>query len=159
MKRLQAYKFQLKTTGAQERQMRRYAGSCRFMFNHALAWQKAQYLADPSIKFSYVTLANLLPQSKNDCPWLKEAPSQALQQSLKDLERAYQHFFAQRADFPRFKKRGQGDRFRFPQGVLLDQANHRIKLPKLGWIRYRNSREVLGEVKNVTVSQANGQIG
>ncbi|WP_150125092.1 transposase [Aquaspirillum sp. LM1] len=90
-----------------------------------------------------------------DCPatqWLTDSPSQTLQQSLKDLERAYSNFFAKRAAFPRFKKKGKGDSFRYPQGCKLDQANDRIFLPKLGWLRYRNSREVLGAIKNVTVS-------
>ena len=75
-----------------------------------------------------------------------------MQQSLKNLERAYKNFFEKRADFPSPKKKGRSDRFRYPQGVKLDQANSRIFLPKLGWLRYRNSREVLGTVKNVTVS-------
>ncbi|PPC74219.1 cytosine methyltransferase, partial [Pokkaliibacter plantistimulans] len=84
-------------------------------------------------------------------------PSQALQQTLKDLERAYRNFFAKRTDFPRFKKKGGGDSFRYPQGCKLDQANSRLFLPKLGWVRYRNSRDVLGSVKNITVSQSNGK--
>jgi putative transposase len=70
------------------------------------------------------------------------------------LERAYAHFFARRADFPRFKKKGQSDSFRYPQGVKLDRASSRIFLPKPGWLHYRNSRDVLGTVKNVTVSQS-----
>lgn len=41
--------------------------------------------------------------------------------------------------------------------MKLDQTNNRISLPKLGWIRYRNSREVIGEVKNVTVIQSCGK--
>ncbi len=53
--------------------------------------------------------------------------------------------------------RGQNDVFHYPQGVKLDQENSRIFLPKLGWIRYRNSREVTGEVKNVTPSQPCGK--
>ena len=154
--RRQAYKFQLKTNGAQECQMRGFAGACRFVFNQALAWQKEQYQADPSVKFNYVNVANLLPSWKVRYPWLKDAPSQALQHALKDLERAYKNFFAKRADFPRFKKKGLSSSFRFPQGCKLDQSNNRIFLPKLGWIHYRNSREVLGEVKNVTVSQSCG---
>ncbi|MCF7333906.1 transposase, partial [Escherichia coli] len=85
--------------------------------------------------------------------WLKDSPSQPLQQSLKDLERAYKNFFQKRAAFPRFKTRGQNDAFRYPQGVKLDQENSRIFLPKLGWMRYRNNRQVTGVVKNVTVSQ------
>ncbi|WP_241837040.1 chloride channel protein, partial [Klebsiella pneumoniae] len=80
-----------------------------------------------------------------------------MQQSLKDLERAYKNFFRKRAAFPRFKKRGQNDAFRYPQGVKLDQENSRIFLPKLGWMRYRNSRQVTGVVKNVTVSQSCGK--
>lgn len=74
------------------------------------------------------------------------------------MERAYSNFFAKRADFPRFKKKGQGDGFRYPdpKQIKLDQANSRIFLPKLGWLRVRFSRDVLGAVKNVTVSQSDG---
>ena len=94
-----------------------------------------------------------------EAPWLKEAPTHPLQQSLQDLERAYTHFFAKRADFPRFKKKGLGDSFRYPdpKQIKLDQANKRLFLPKLGWLRYRNSRDVLGTVKNVTVSHSGGK--
>jgi putative transposase len=139
--------------------MRQYAGACRFVYNQALAWQKAQYEKDPNNKFSYATLANLLPSWKKDpaSTWLVDSPSQTLQQALKNLETGYRNFFAKRADFPRFKRKGQGDSFRYPQGCKLEQGNNRVYLPKLGWMRYRNSRAVLGEVKNITVSQKNGK--
>jgi putative transposase len=89
----------------------------------------------------------------------KDAPTHPLQQTLKDLERAYANFFAKRADFPRFKKKGQCDSFRYPdpKQIKLDQANGRVFLPKLGWLRYRNSREVLGQLRNVTVSLSGGK--
>jgi len=157
MQRLQAYKFELMPIGEQERNMRRYAGACRFVFNKALAWQTDQYAKDNAFKFSYTQLANLLPAWKKEFAWLCESPSQTLQQALKDLERSYKNFFAKRAKHPRFKKRGHSASFRFPQGCVLDEANARIKLPKLGWVRYRKSRSVLGEVKNVTVSQSCGK--
>jgi putative transposase len=75
------------------------------------------------------------------------------------LERAYANFFAKRADFPRFKKKGRSDSFRYPdpKQIKLDQPNSRLFLPKLGWLRYRNSRKVLGEVRNVTVSMSAGK--
>ncbi|KFA25764.1 RNA-guided endonuclease InsQ/TnpB family protein, partial [Xanthomonas vasicola] len=94
-----------------------------------------------------------------ETPWLCDAPIHPLQQTLKDLERAYSNFFAKRADFPRFKKKGQFDSFRYPdpKQIKLDQANSRVYLPKLGWLRYRNSREVWGTVKNITVSQSSGK--
>ena len=155
MIRRQAYKFQLKTNLSQARQMRRFAGACRFVFNQALALQKANYEAGNK-KLSYADLCAELLTLKSSNPWLGESPSQTLQQSLKDLERSYKNFFAKRADFPRFKKKGLSSSFRFPQGCKLDQANNRIFLPKRGWMHYRNSREVLGEVKNVTVSHSCG---
>lgn len=158
MKRLQAFKFQLRPNGQQERDMRRFAGACRFVFNRALAFQNENHEAGNKY-ISYTKMASWLIEWKAspETQWLKDAPSQPLQQSLKDLERGYKNFFQKRAAFPRFKKRGQNDAFRYPQGVKLDQPNNRILLPKLGWIRYRNSREVIGEVKNVTVSQSCGK--
>ncbi|WP_155846531.1 helix-turn-helix domain-containing protein, partial [Aquaspirillum serpens] len=78
MKRLQAFKFQLTPNGQQKRHMSRFAGSCRFVFNKALALQKEWYQTDPKAKFSYVKLANLLPSWKQEFAWLRESPSQAL---------------------------------------------------------------------------------
>uniref|UniRef100_A8GGC7 Transposase, IS605 OrfB family n=1 Tax=Serratia proteamaculans (strain 568) TaxID=399741 RepID=A8GGC7_SERP5 len=158
MKRLQAFKFQLRPNGQQVRDMRRFAGACRFVFNKSLALQNENH--ETGNKYlPYVKMAAWLVEWKKmpDTAWLKEAPSQPLQQALKDLERAYKNFFQKRASFPRFKKRGQSDTLRYPQGVKLDQENNRISLPKLGWIHYRNSRQIVGEVKNVTVSQSCGK--
>ena len=155
MQRLQAYQFALKPNGEQQRLMRRFAGSCRHVYNKALALQQARHEAGEK-KLGYAALCKALTEWKAgpETLWLNETPSQALQQALKNLERAYQNFFEKRADFPRFKKKGQADSFRYPQGIKLDQGNSRIFLPKLGWLRYRNSREVLGELRNVTVSSS-----
>jgi len=156
MQRLQAFKYELIPTGEQLRNMRRFAGSCRFVFNKALALQTANYEAGNKF-IRYVGMANLLPAWKSEFPWLKESPSQALQHSLKNLDRAFTNFFEKRTYYPHFKKRGYGDSVRFPQGFKLDQTNDRVFLPKLGWVRYRNSREVLGVVKNFTVSNRSGK--
>jgi len=160
MKRQQAFKFELKPTGDQQRDMQRYAGACRFVFNKALALQIENHVAGEKF-IGYVVMAKHMTAWRNDgeTPWLKEAPCHPLQHALKDLERTYQNFFAKRADFPRFKKKGQSDSFRYPdqKQIKLDQANSRIFLPKLGWLRYRNSRDVPGDVKNATVSGKNGK--
>lgn len=158
MQRLQAYRFELQPNGEQQRFMRRFAGACRFVFNRALALQQDRHKAGET-KLGYAALCKSLTEWKAEpeTRWLNETPSQALQQALKNLERAYKNFFEKRADFPRFKKKGQSDSFRYPQGVKLDQGNRRVFLPKLGWLRYRNSRDVLGEVKNATVSQSGGK--
>ena len=160
MKRLQAYKYELQPNGEQQRNMCRFAGSCRFVFNKALALQKERY-AQGEKKLGYAGLCKLLTEWRNstETAWLADAPVHPLQQTLKDLERAYTNFFAKRADFPRFKKKGQSDSFRYPdpKQIRLDQANSRLFLPKLGWLRYRNSRKALGTVKNITVSQSCGK--
>ena len=164
MKRLQAFKYELMPNGEQQRQMRRFAGLCRVVFNEALNLQKTRYERGEK-KLGYAGLCKQLTAWRNGAPlpsgrtapWLSEGPAHTQQQTLKDLERAYSNFFAKRADFPRFKKKGQSDSFRYPQGCKLDQANGRIFLPKLGWVRYRNSRDVLGDICNVTISQSGGK--
>jgi putative transposase len=160
MQRLQAYKFAVIPSGGQERLMRCFAGSCRFVFNKALALQKQMH-ENGEKQLNYAGLCKLLTEWRNgsDTPWLKDAPTHPLQQALKNVERAYMNFFAKRAEFPRFKKKGLRESFRYPdpKQIKLDQANSRIFLPKLGWMRYRNSRMVLGAVKNVTVSWHNSK--
>ncbi|WP_423380390.1 RNA-guided endonuclease InsQ/TnpB family protein [Burkholderia sp. LMG 32019] len=160
MQRFQAFKYELMPTGEQQRQMRRFAGSCRFVFNKALALQQERYERGEK-KLGYAGLCKLITEWRNstETAWLADAPVHPLQQSLKDLERAYANFFAKRADFPRFKKKGRSASFRYPdpKQVELDQTSSRLFLPKLGWLRYRNSREVLGTVKNITVSLSCGK--
>lgn len=147
-------------TGDQQRAMRRFAGACRFVYNKALALQKENHEAGNKF-IGYVAMAKHLTGWRNGAqtPWLKDAPCHPLQHALKDLEKAYKNFFEKRADFPKFKRKGSSDSFRYPdpKQIKLDQANDRIFLPKLGWLRYRNSRDVLGEVRNVTVSQSGGK--
>ena len=157
MLRYQAFKFEIMPNGEQARRINQFCGCSRFVFNHWLDWQNAQYEQDNSLKFSYTKISRLLPQWKNTFPWLKDCYAQVLQQSLKDLEKAFKNFFQKRANPPKFKKKGIKERIRFPQGCKLEQHNNRLYLPKIGWVRYRNSRQVVGEIKNVTVSKKCGR--
>lgn len=160
MLRLQAFRYELRPNGGQERDLRRFAGSRRFVFNKALALQKERRERGEK-KLGYAALCKELTAWRNgeETPWLKDAPVHPLQQSLKDLERAYANFFEGRGEFPRFKKKGRNESFRYPDSLQfrLEQDNNRILLPKLGWVRYRNSRSVEGEPKNVTVSLSAGR--
>ncbi|ESK13638.1 RNA-guided endonuclease InsQ/TnpB family protein, partial [Escherichia coli] len=66
-------------------------------------------------------------------------------------------FFYGNAEHPRFKKKGQHDAFRFPsQRVKVDQEKQLVLLPKLGWVKYRKSRDITGDIKNVSIS---GKLG
>jgi len=154
--RLQAFKFELRPNGEQLRNLRQFAGSCRFVYNKALALNVERYEKKEK-RLGYAGLCALLPNWKMEHEFLSAVPAQALQQSLKNLERAYTNFFRKRADFPKFKKKGQRESFRIPQGFEIENQNGRIKLPKLGWMRYRKSQDILGEASNVTVSESCGK--
>jgi putative transposase len=149
-----AFQYELRTDGATRRAFTRMAGAKRFVWNKALELQKERY----ALGLKHLTafeLNNLLPSWKKEYPWMREAHSQVLQQVLKDLDRAYKNFFAGRAERPQRKKKGKSrDSFRYPQGFKIEEENNRIYLPKIGWVRYRNSRAVRGDAKNVTVSRS-----
>lgn len=157
---MQAFKYELMPNGEQQGDMRRFAGACRFVFNKALALQQANRTSGEKF-IGYVGMAKRLTEWRNgeETPWLKDAPVHPLQHALKDLERAYKNFFEGRASFPKFKRKGTGESFRYPDSKQfeVDHANSRIKLPKLGWVRYRNSRDMLGAAKNITLSHSNGK--
>ena len=158
--RCQAYRFELRPSGFHERQMRRFAGTCRKVFNRALAIRKehhAQGLNNENLN----ALSKRLTGWRNDpaTPWLAQAPVHPQQQALRDLHRAYANFFAGRACPPRFRRKWGATSFRYPdpKQFKLDQVNSRIFLPKLGWMRYRNSRQVEGTPKSVTLSLSYGR--
>lgn len=148
------FRYRLKTDTASERTLSRFAGSCRFVWNKALALQK-ELLESGEYCIKYKALCEHLKAWKSDenLQWLSETHSQPLQQALKDLDRAIQDAFNKTSPkrFPRFKKKGQHDSFRYPQGFKFD--NSRIFLPKLGWVSFRKSRDLEGVPKNVTISK------
>jgi len=142
--------------GAQIRNLRQFAGSCRLVYNKALALNTERYQKKEK-RLGYPKLCALLPNWKTEHQFLSDVPAQALQQGLKNLERAYTNFFQKRTDFPKFKKKGQRESFRIPQGFEVDNQNGRVKVPKMGWMRYRKSQEVLGVPKNITISESCGK--
>ncbi|MGN6317005.1 RNA-guided endonuclease InsQ/TnpB family protein [Trinickia sp.] len=160
MQRLQAFRFELMPSGEHARKMRRFAGARRFVYNKALALQKETHEAGGKF-IGYVPMAKHLTAWRNsvETPWLKDAPVHTSQAALKDLDRAFVNFFERRAAFPCFKRKGMHDSFRYPDAkqIKLDRKHGRISLPKLGWLRYRNSRLVLGEVRRATVSLRAGK--
>lgn len=153
----QAFRFRLREQPAQARQYARTAGCCRFVWNKALSLQQRYYrLCGKHIGYSRLT--SRLPRWKRLHRFLREAPSQTLQQALKDLDTAWSRFFNEpaRVGRPRFKGRDARTAFRLPQNVELDSVNARVHLAKLGWVRLRLSREVLGQIKNATVAHEQG---
>ena len=115
MQRLQAFKFELQPTGEQVRSMRRFAGNARKVWNLALDKQQQNHAAGEKFTHAF-GMNNWLPAWKTEYPYLAESLSQTLQQVMGDLARAYTNFFARRAAFPRFKRRGYRIAFASPKG-------------------------------------------
>ena len=160
MKILKAYKFKLKTNESQSAMLRCFAGHCRFVWNKVLGEQKERLAQNLSCE-RYNTFAKKLPIWKKveDLSRLSEAPSSALQQKLKDLDKALKDDCDKKQPnkkFPKFKKRGDGDSFRIPQASQFKVSGNRIFLPKIGWLRFFKSQEIEGQLKQVTVSQSTG---
>jgi len=152
-----AFKFRLNTNAELNQKLSNYAGGCRFVWNKALALNLAR-LAQKQPILWYEELNFWLTHWKksDEYGFLGELPSQALQQKLMDLDKAFKDGFDKNQPFKRipvFKRKGLSDSIRYPQGFKIDQQGNRIFLPKIGWVKYRNSRKIIGTAKNVTVSR------
>ncbi len=125
-------------------------GSCRFFYNYALNLTSQTY-KETGKGLSRNDIINLLPDLKKEYEWLKEPPSQALQQVALNLSSAFLNFFAGRGRYPRFKKKQNRQSIRLPQGCKLEDDH--LKLPKFGKVYCKVSRQPTGKLKSVTVSQ------
>ena len=94
---------------------------------------------------------DLTERLKVDFPWLKDADSQAMQQALMDLDKAYKNFFEGRADYPNFKRKFDKQSIRYPQRFKVDGGY--VYLPKVGWVKAVLHRKIEGKMKNATVSE------
>lgn len=158
------YRYRLEPSGDQRRRMAQYAGACRWVWNEALGWREEAYLAARAAggkpaagSLNYVALAARLTLLRGEIPWLAAAPIHPLQQTLRDLDAAFQRFFKGVAGFPGFKSKGR-EALRFPDPKQFALEGDWLKLPKLGWMRLRLSRPLPkdGRTLNITVSREGG---
>jgi putative transposase len=133
---------------------RQFAGACRLVYNLGLE-QKATW--GRKHRLSYVAQAADLTRLRAEFDWIRAVCSSCQQQALRDLDRAFQNFFAGRTRFPQPRKRGVNDSFRFPgREVAIKPLNGKwgaVRLPKIGWVKFRATRPMRGDLKNVTVSR------
>lgn len=147
-----AYKFRIYPTKEQEILITKTFGCSRFVFNHFLAKWNETY-QETGKGLTYKSCSAQLTQLKKELTWLKEVDSIAIQSSLKNLADAYSRFFKKQNDKPCFKSKKnpvQSYTTKYTNGNIAIIGN-KIKLPKLGWIRFAKSREVEGRILNVTI--------
>ncbi len=154
-----AYRYRLYPTTLQAEALGQWCGCARAIYNAGLEQRQTAYkLCGVSLGYNQQGVG--LGDLKTALPWLAEPHSDVLQQSLRDLNCAYRNFFAGRAAFPRFKRKGRRDSFRIQNrkaGVIrvrrLSRRWGEVVVPKLGAVRFRWSRKPVGEVRHLTVSR------
>lgn len=148
-------KVRLYPNREQEELIQKTFGCCRYVYNHFLALRKETYETSGQT-LNFFACSNKLTELKKDLPWLSEVDSQALQQTLRNLDRAYQNFFRRVKQggvpgYPQFKRKSDNRKsYRTTKATI---QNGGIKLPKLGCVKCRGDYPVDGRIISVTVSQ------
>lgn len=154
---LMAHKIALNPNNAQATYFARAAGTARFAYNWALAeWQRQyeMWKADNSLpKPSQAALRRQLNAIKREqYPWMLEVTKNAPQLAIMQLGDAFKNFWAGRAKYPKFRKKGVHDRFSLSNDQFSVKGSH-IRIPNLGWVRMRESLRFTGKVMSATLSR------
>lgn len=145
-------KFRIYPNREQQKLIHQTLGCCRLIYNKGLAMRKEAYKNGKKIGYSQTSAMLTELKKCEDFAFLKVADSIALQQSLRDLDRGFINFFQKRAAHPAFKsKHNRHQSYRtINQGDNIRIVGRYIKLPKLGFVKIRQSMEV-GKINNVTI--------
>lgn len=128
-----AYKFRIFPNKQQEILIAKTFGCCRFVYNHYLS-KKIEVYKDKHDTLTFSKCSADLTILKKELEWLKEVDKFALQNSLRDLDSAYQKFFKEHSGFPKFKsKKNHRHSYRtsFTNNNIQYCGKH-IKLPNWG---------------------------
>ena len=160
------YNFRIYPNGEQEAQIQKNFGCVRFVYNYFLNKRIEQYKAGGGI-YSYYDASRDLTQLKKqeEYAWLKEADSHSLQNALKNMNYAFSEFFRRVREksgapgFPRYKTKRETRQSYTTQAqagkeVISFEGNRKIRLPKIGLVDCRASRQIEGRILSASVSQA-----
>ncbi|MBW8705896.1 hypothetical protein MBT84_40420 [Streptomyces sp. MBT84] len=154
---LSGRRYRLALTLEQEVMCEEFGNVCRAVWNTALE-QRREYRRRGSW-MNYAPQCAELADAKREHPWLKVAPSHALQQTLKDLDRACREYGAFKVRWRSKARWSPSFRFPDPKQIRVERLGRRwgrVRLPKLGWIRFRWSRPLGGVIRSATVSRKAG---
>ena len=146
------FKYKILPTAEQVELLEQHFGSARFIYNYFLDLKSKTY-EESKVNLSRFDLQKLIPNLKEEKPWLKLVNSQTLIRALIDLDTAYKNFFAKRGKFPKFKsKRSSYSRFNVPQNVRLEGDT--LFIPKFReGIKVILHRPIKGIIKNATIER------
>ena len=158
---LKAIKIRIYLTAEQVDFINKQLGCCRFVYNNCLAFRKDSY-QNEHVSVSSSSAVKHITVLKKDNEWLKDVHSKVLQQSVRDMNQAYDNFFKLHRGFPKFKsKHDNRQSCRFPKDAFIGVRGNRIDLIKvLKDIHFkcsRNDERYLNrnqdKVKSITLSK------
>ena len=156
MKTHRGYKYQIYPNVRQATLISAFLGCCRFAYNYCLELRKKTYASEKRNVSQYECMrAVTMLRHDDEHAWLAACDSMALQESVKDLDKAFVNFFEKRAGYPKFRSKRdsfQSYRTRNQAGVIRIEGN-RINLPKIGLVKASISRLPGGRILNATVSR------
>ena len=148
------FKYKILPTAEQVELLEQHFGSARFIYNYFLDLKSKTY-KESQVNLSYYDLNKSLTSLKKleEYSWLNTVNSQTLQESLRNLDRAYKNFFEKRSKFPKFKsKRSSYSRFNVPQNVRLEGET--LFIPKFReGIKVILHRPIKGTIKSATIER------
>ena len=130
-------------------------GCTRYVYNFMLNLKQKLYTYH-NIYLSFYDMSKVLTELKKQKIWLKEVDKWSLTNAIKDLYFAYQMFF-KGSGFPKFKsKKRDKNSYRTNSYLFLDQDNRKIRIPKVGWIKFRDKSKFKGlkKINNITISRS-----
>jgi putative transposase len=156
---LRGFRYKLAPTAEQEVLFRQFSGVCRLVYNLALEQRRdfwRQYRRQTGQWLNYVAQARQLTALRAQYDWIAAVSQTCQQQALRDLDKAYANFFAGRGKHPTPRRRSVNDSFRF-QGREVEVRKlsgkwSAVRLPKIGWVKFRDTRPLRGALKNATVT-------
>ena len=149
-----AYKFRIYPSKEQAILINKTIGCTRFVYNHFLReWRDTYQETGKGLTYSTCSSRLTVLKKQEETIWLKEPDKFALQNALRDLSDGFDRFFKKQNSYPRFKTKRhpkQSYQTQFTNGNIA-VVDNRIKLPKLGLVKFAKSREVEGRILNVTI--------
>lgn len=152
---IRSYKYRIYPDATQAKKLAECFGCVRWFWNNSLELSRKVY-EETGKRPSRGDLSARLPGLKaaEETSWLADVPSQALQMTLINQEKAFQAFFAKRAKAPQFKNRFAKQSFSLPEGFRVEACGEKIRLPKfLEGIPTNLHRKFVGKIKTGTVSK------
>ena len=152
---IKAYKYRLRPNNEQRIFFEKSFGCARYVYNWALS-KRIEAYQQRKERLSCVDLCKMLTDIKKeeDKIWLSEVSNECLQQSIRCMDSAFTRFFREKKGFPKFKsKKDNRKSFKAINNVHIDFELSRIKLPKIGWVKFYKNRTFDGKIGTVTVSK------